>query len=160
MELIEVASNSCEGLAEKIKAIMPEFQPYDSIILVGDVPVRCLMASGTDLDISDVKILSFGSRTSLITEINKLVAEGWDIFGEPKADANRFGVIMTKGFQGAKGTAGVSGPQGPQGVQGLQGPEGPQGPKGNDGDDGAQGERGPQGPQGVRGEQGVQGPPV
>ncbi|WNO47591.1 hypothetical protein [Escherichia phage ES] len=158
MELVEIASNSCEGLEAKAKALMPSFQPYDSIILVGDLPVRCLMASGTDLSITDIKFLTFGSRARLITEINKMIADGWEIFGEPKADANRFGTIMTKGFQGAKGTAGVAGPQGPQGVQGLQGPEGPQGPKGNDGDDGSQGERGPQGPQGIRGEQGVQGP--
>lgn len=158
MELIELSSNSCEGLAEKAKALMPEFQPYDSIILVGDLPVRCLMRSGTDLSISDIKFLSYSNRQRLVTEMNKMIAEGWDIFGEPKSDANRFGVILTKGFQGAQGTAGVAGPQGPQGVEGLQGPEGPQGPKGDEGEDGTQGERGQQGPQGIRGEQGVQGP--
>lgn len=158
MELIELSSNSCEGLEEKVKAMMPEFQPYDSIILAGDFPVCCIVKSGTDLNISDVKFLAYGTRSRLLSEMNNMITQGWSVFGEPKADANRFGVIMTKGFQGAQGTAGVAGPQGPQGVQGLQGPEGPQGPKGDEGEDGAQGERGPQGPQGVRGEQGVQGP--
>lgn len=158
LEFRQLIAETPDKLEAKVKALLPEWQPYDSIIVAGPTSLVMVVARGSDADILDFRALIAYTREDLIRRVNTLTSKGWDVFGEPENDHSMFAIALSKGFQGTSAGEGMAGPQGPQGPRGEVGPEGPQGPKGDDGKDGEKGERGAAGPQGPIGPQGIQGP--
>lgn len=115
LEFRQLIADTPDNLEAKVKSLLPEWQPYDSIIVAGPTSLAMVVAKGSDADLLDFRVLIAYTRDELIRRVNSFTSQGWDVFGEPENDHSMFAIALSKGFQGSSAGEGMAGPQGPQG---------------------------------------------